>query len=338
MKSKPTSLQQVNLLWKHRYAITVSAWIGCVYAERLVVDNRLWNKDLGFWNSMTDAAVFLTFLLTTLVTLLALLLRKSQITTWQASVRRLIIKVIKEIRHSLVLRASLLVLFVVGLIEGVASGSSIVKVVTDWMYNSIVEIWVTLKVPLFLVASLGFAYVVLRIIFNAMGKQTPKELLVSIQEWSVGTFLLTIVWAGYILLYYYKIWPKVPDTAQIYFAGGLLKDSFVYTVFAICMINGMYRFGHLASMIPPRKRWNAYAIFASFATVIAILCLVLDLLFLDKIEEATTLQYPFIYQRDILVQHVYIRDFVLLVPLAVLVFVWLLQMVPKQRRTERHSS
>ena len=133
----------------------------------------------------------------------------------------------------------------------------------------------------------------------------------------------------------FAIWPCVPAASRDHFLRELLKDTAVYAFLAVFLVSGMHRYAACAGALQGMNKWIAFAVFGGFACLLGVLALALDMFVASNIEIFGARGYPERWQRDLIVAHIYLRDWLLLVPLSIFVFARLLLRVSRPPRKSK---
>jgi hypothetical protein len=321
-------LIKIALALKHNaHALILSGWISIVFAERLFFDKIVWLRTPIFPNAIFDTGVIFIFLFTWLLILWSLLLRKNQVLTIRKKITSLLNEVLEEVKHSKIIIIAFGILFIAAIFDSIRNNTSIIHVFINWIDLIKKFILEELQVPLLTLIYLGLVSLLLKVLYNFSGSKKEK-INTQIKEWILGNFLIAIVWVVYVIVYYFSIWTQIMESEIVEsmkysFLFGFVKDSFIYAFLAACLVNGMYRLGHCVEDLKRNSKWLTLGLFGTVAFIISLTALVLDLKYTDSIKAVGPIEYPYPQYSYLIIGHIYLRDWLLLVPLTIVIFIWL---------------
>ncbi len=303
-----------------------SAWISVVFAERIVVDKMAWGTK-RFRDAFVDTGVVVIFLSTWMLILWSLLLKEESITTLRYNVVRWLGEYLIDAKAILI---ALVIWLSIAIYSGIKSDSSILHVIVSWWKSIYDYLRPEIRITILGVLYLGLTYFLLAF-FGRFLEFKTAALNTQLKNWTVGNFPIAIVWVIYVLIYYQSFYHRVikssdNEKTKDAFRTGFLKDSFVYCFMAACLVSGMYRFGQCIPYLHGIWKWYAYAIFCGFAIMLAVVAIVMELLYKNKIIEGKPTGYPKGTHKALVLGHVYLRMFLILT-LVIAVFVWLLRRI-----------
>jgi len=306
------------------FPAVLSAWMAAVFAERVVADRMIWTRDLRLAAALGEPSVHLVFLLCWLLILASLLVGVEQVGAWQARLWRLGSEVAAQKGAAWVLVSSPIGLLILVFLYGALSGRAYSSIFEQW-WQTTKMFAVRMTIPGAIAAKLALGYAIIRIAYRML--RGHGDVNKAALEWVTGSFFNYAAWVFYAAVYYLVVWPLVVREAQLHFALGFLVNSLTYTFLAAFLVNAMYRFGNCVYLLKGQSKWNAFAVFAGFAAVLAIVMLALDGLNARDVVHGLNREYPYAWQWRIAFAHILIRDWVMLVPLVFVVFTWLFRKV-----------
>jgi hypothetical protein len=322
---QPVLRKKIRAIKQNSFPLLLSGWIALVFAERLVVDKLIWARVHNLAEALLDTAVIVVFLFSWALVLWSMILQKEQAGRFNRKLKSMIRQVYREKKFTRTIVLSLLLFLLVAIYESITQSTSIVHVLASWIYHILEFLESELLEPAAIILYLAMVYAILRILYSI--RLSTEKVNNQVKEWIIGNFLIAVVWVVYVLIYYLSLWPHIAESSKAFFLFGFIKDSLIYAFLAACLVSGMYRLGLCVDSLSGLTKWMVLAIFAGAAFMIGLVALVLDFNFTDRIKTLGAFEYPDPSQQALIIGHVYVRDWLILLPLVVVVFVWLLRQV-----------
>jgi hypothetical protein len=307
-----------------------AVWLALLFAERLVYDRMLWRTNGDFWYALQGADVIFAFLFVSALCLVALIVQREQASRWSKRMKR----GVELVRPGKVLILCVSLLFLV-FVQGIYRGQSIVEVLKHWT-NQVMSLLVHVSLELGVMLTLSALALLLWVIHELIERRSSPSR--AIQESIIGSFFAFAAYGCYLVIWQLAIWHQIPDSQHSsHMWAAHFKDSFVYVVIFILYVSPLHRFGLSCSRLSRRRCWQVAVRFAYFAVPIAVLLLALDVSFAEGLRSPLALPDLAAWQRDIIVYHIYIRDFALLVPFIAGVYIWTIWKIVTTRHL-RHQA
>jgi hypothetical protein len=118
---------------------------------------------------------------------------------------------------------------------------------------------------------------------------------------------------------------RVLPPADAVIWSGFIKDSVIYAVIGLFVGSGLIKFESALPLRHGSSPWVVFGCFAAAAIVVAVGVLLIDVWFAEQVALGANYWeqvWPAPWQRSTVHLHVYVRDFLLLVPGIVVMFGW----------------
>jgi hypothetical protein len=297
------------------FPVMISAWVAAIYAERIIVDLMVRNSK-PFWTSVSSSIFVVFFLIEWLLVLWAFKLEERDVPRIRTQLARLFRKYRKELLSG-VSGAVMLYLFFKALF--LIDKPSVFDLIWLWLKELFEEAVQVLPG----LALIFFLYGLYRLVSRLL--RGKNRVYVEFRQWTLSLIPILFGLFIYIVLYRFLIFTKISEDEMTFEVWkGLIKDSLIYTLVALVLVQGLYRYRLCCGEFRhPYAKWWGYAGMAGVTAILVALALAGDLVFLDQLHKQASPEYPNSQFRPIIQWHVVIRDWLIMLPLVFTMFLWL---------------
>lgn len=295
----------------------ISLWISIVYSERLVYDRMLWRTDGDLLVALLGGEVLALAILVFTLHLLALVLTGDQATRMADWIWRKI--------HDLLPRGiaiTLCVLLIVAVFQTVLEGGLLTDVFLHWRALAF-SLFRELVFPSAIVGSLLLAHWFFRYVYPAITK--GRNLPQIVGQCIVGMVFVLLGWISYVIIWQLGVWYHLSGPKDVVQWANQIKDGFVYATLAGLFIVPLFRFTTSLDRVKRAVVVGVIKWFGILGFSLVVLLSTLDVLYATELSRVGRTSQLAPWQVQIVVFHIYFRDFFLLIPPLLAVYLWTLR-------------
>jgi hypothetical protein len=175
-------------------------------------------------------------------------------------------------------------------------------------------------------------YTLWLIVFFLARSTGPLQVGPALITWSASGFFIVTFQVIALAIFHVEVGKRQRGIVKAMAWSGFVKDTTIYAVIALFIGSGLVKFENVLGVLSESARWHAFGWFAIAAIAVAIPALGLDVVFAERVvlQPEWKKVWRQEWQRRSIHQHVYVRDFVILVPGIIIMFAWVLVRIGRQ--------
>jgi hypothetical protein len=313
------------------FPVIISAWISLVFAERLVIDQFAWGRFASVSSSVFSTSVVVCFFFGWAAILAGMLVDRNSMARYSRFLKELLIRAIKEVFSPLTAILATIGLLIVILIQGATTPQSIYSTVVKWIAGLLRMVSGFVESPEARLLVIVVALYLISVLIYLFLKRRKKGIEDAISELIVSSFFVATFVVLYLWIYANLILSELHGEAQLQALAGLAKDTAVYSLVTIALVIGTFKAAEtLRKLKKDINRWLVWGGMAFGTIAFMIPAIVLELSWKDNIlRKGLAFEYREVWQQNLLTFHVMFRDYILLVPLIVAVFLRFMRLVER---------